>query len=358
MPQTFHESQSSSVGIKVNFTGDTALKKGMGLCYDFDTGTATAVDTKRRADVELPSATNNMHFAGVTAFNYVAKTGGQSITIIPPGETAEVAIGIDAVLDARATCSCGSGDPGRFDHAGAHFGRGSCRFLQTNASGQLDNELPAATSTIDTTGLILTDTNADFVTTSGVAVDDFLIVVGGERNANNSVTAGKFKITAVTATAVTVDSVISDGGTLVASWYIISGNPTALALLEDGAESGLVQYVSPLTPGTAADWTTTQSGHTEICAGWTITSADSQTTLADGIYHGQLKSYNCLGAVTTSEAGVIITTGSFSSGITSATAAIGALATFSFNAASESASVKWSGAAWELQHTSDILNVD
>ncbi|KKK67734.1 hypothetical protein LCGC14_2951130, partial [marine sediment metagenome] len=81
------ENQPVQIHKRVFFTGDTALPRGWGLDYDADRGTDTVADGKRNRYVELPTTSNNMHFAGVTQRAYSAVVGGQWVDIFAPGST-------------------------------------------------------------------------------------------------------------------------------------------------------------------------------------------------------------------------------------------------------------------------------
>ena len=135
--------QRRELKYSVWFSGSTAIRKGMGLCYDLDyltTGTGeTATDAwgRRGNVVAVPSSSNNLAFAGVATQAYPAKTGGQRIDIFLPGSICEVEIGFPATIDngdgAILTCSASSVDAGRFTFAGFP-GRGSMAPLQTLAA--------------------------------------------------------------------------------------------------------------------------------------------------------------------------------------------------------------------------------
>ena len=89
---------------KVWFSGSTAVRKGMGLCYDLDTVTTdtgeTATDPwgRRGRLVAVPSTSNNNSFAGYATQAYSAKTGGQEIEIYVPGSICEVEVGIASTI--------------------------------------------------------------------------------------------------------------------------------------------------------------------------------------------------------------------------------------------------------------------
>jgi hypothetical protein len=126
-----HIEKAPASPLWVWFTGATALLEGQGVCYDFDSGTATAYDGKRINRVELPSQTNNRWFAGVAARPYAASAGGQLIEIYGPGSTCNILSRVSNTLGVgRTTCIAGGTYAGYFDVAGFE-GKGSAVALQT-----------------------------------------------------------------------------------------------------------------------------------------------------------------------------------------------------------------------------------
>lgn len=323
---TLYESQTQKISRRVFYEGSDALLRGLGMCYnrDYTVSGGAATDNEGRRDkrVERPTNANSRNFAGVVDQGYDAVTGGQWIIIYEPGSVADVAIGDDVVINTGIiTCSCSVGDSGRFVLGGLP-GRGSAVPLQTNASGTLASvKLGTASDAFDTTGLILTVSGS----TGALAVDDDIYIVAGEDDNTNSVTptAGPHKITAIVAdTTITIGTAQSDGGTMEASWYGMSGNQTALCYLQDGpGESGLHQWVQ-ITNGASA--TVTPTGMTFIHAGGAAAGANTTTTLADA-YPGELKGYFMKGLPTTEDYVVTITNGDQFDGTT-------ALATLTFDA--------------------------
>jgi len=138
-PLNAYIDQSNAEPIMVWFGGSTALYKGMGVCYNSDYGTAATREPSRRNRVELPSTSNNQHFAGVAAHNYSAVTGGQMIEIYPPGSVCDVYLYGPSVTvnSGRVTCQAGGTYAGYFTRTGGFAGEGSAVPLQTidGASG-------------------------------------------------------------------------------------------------------------------------------------------------------------------------------------------------------------------------------
>jgi hypothetical protein len=113
------------------FEGSTALLEGQGVCYNWDYGTATAIDGKRSNRVELPSITNSRWFAGVSARDYVARSGGQFIEIYAPGSYCNILSKASTTIGVgRVTCEAGGTYAGYFRYAGFE-GVGSAVPLQT-----------------------------------------------------------------------------------------------------------------------------------------------------------------------------------------------------------------------------------
>lgn len=291
------ENQPVQIHKRVFFTGDTALPRGWGLDYDADRGTDTVADGKRNRYVELPTTSNNMHFAGVTQRAYSAVVGGQWVDIFEPGSTCCVAIGVDTVVDSTLmTCSCTTADAGRFTQAG-YKGRGTALALQTNASGQLTGETDG-TGSLASDGITLT--GVGFVT-GAVAAGDLVYIVGGEKQAAvvAAIVPGVYTVASVTsATVLVLTSAANDAtAATVCNYYVISADapPTALAYLFDGEESGLQEWLSPIDGGTPAAMV---GGVTNIPGGMTY-SADSTDVLADPTYMGERKGFIGWGTITT-----------------------------------------------------------
>jgi len=334
------------------FPGTTALKKGVGLCYDLDILTTatdqTATDPwgRRGNSVMVPDTTCNLAFAGVTTQAYTAKANGQMVDLIPPGSVAEVAIGLPTVINSTVlTCSVHTADAGRFTLQGLG-GRGSALALQTKAAAagaDMTFSSLDGTATTSWTSPSLTITKTGIGTACGfgdsdIDPTDFVVVVlggadnaaGGDASSGELATTGAYAVvTAPTADTITI---ATDIGDVDATLYIIKNTyPTVLAYLFDGEESGLQQVLSP------QDAVAVQSmvgGTTFLCGGYTM-AADSTATLADGLRNGQLKAFCGLGALTTKDWKLTIT-----SGLDIDATAMG---TVLFDAAGEYLTVEWQG---------------
>jgi hypothetical protein len=301
------------------FTGEVALERGVGLCFDYDYGTATDAEGRRDKFVELPSATNNKHFAGVTAAAYPAKVGGRWIELYVPGSKCLVAAGQqDTVVGTTImTCVAGGADAGRFGLAG-YLGRGTARALQTKtvcAAVDLTGAASVSTKTVTSTGKL-----------GSVLAGDKMVILGGTAG---TPTPGVYTIASVTsADELVLDETPGDGNI---AYYIIRNNPLVLAELLDGEESGLQQAIAPVSGDAVASMV---GGTTFILGGYTI-AADSTFTLADETQVGAKKAFKCLGALTTSDY-IVTVNGLQEDGAT-------ALVTASFDAADEVAYLTWYG---------------
>jgi len=78
--------ENTPVDVKrVYFTGTDTLYEGYALCYDWDSGTASAIDANRRTNVEKPATANLGHFAGVVHPGCGGRTGPGWLDVITAG---------------------------------------------------------------------------------------------------------------------------------------------------------------------------------------------------------------------------------------------------------------------------------
>ena len=286
---------------RVFFTGTGALKKGQGLCFDRNYGTAATADARRDQYVELPSTSNNLWFAGVTAEAYTADANGQWISIYEPDSVCELSLACDTTVAATVlTCLVGSAHGGRFV-AGGIVGRGSALALQTQASGVLTESLDGAAA-IDATGLIITDAGATFLT-DGVEADDEVLVLTGEDDATSIIAAGSYTIASVDSeTQITIDEICVDtaGGTPNLAFVIITGDsePRCLAYLYDGIESGLAEWITPVS---ASVTDCMDAGMTFIMGGITLGTDSTATATSTNVPIGCYKAFKEYGALTTQD---------------------------------------------------------
>lgn len=322
------------------FENSSALLEGEAVCYNTNYGTATARDGRRCNRVELPSSANKMAFAGVAARNYPAVSGGQFIEIYCPGSKGvNVALGVDTVIDTGKltfTVANAGGlgtEAGRFVKVG-FSGRGTIVPRQT-VTAVVEASMTGAWS-LATNGLTLTMSD-----TTGLAIGDTVVLLAGANNGSSVIKAGKYTIAGVPGTtSVTLSAVASTAqgtGALTCTGYAYTGNPVCQADLEDGVESGGVDFVCPPTTGGAAVMGTFMAGgFTYICGGITVGTAVANGALAEATYPGARKGFGGLGTLTTN--GVTITPAANGYLITGA-----ALATVTIDAAAEIWTGEWAG---------------
>ncbi len=118
------------------FEGVGALSEGQALCYNWDTGTATARDARRQSRVELPTSLNAQYFAGVVKCALAADasrgTGAPAlIEIYLPGSYCNILIAGNTVIGVETlTFDVTSSYQGVFRYEGLE-GEGSADVLQT-----------------------------------------------------------------------------------------------------------------------------------------------------------------------------------------------------------------------------------
>lgn len=345
MPPVTHQTQPSQQPIMVHYTGSDELDKGILLCLDVDRtteGAATTAQRTRSAYAERPNNTNNNAPIGVTAQRYKAKAGGQEVEVYPMGtKGVTIALGADVTIGGMITASA-NGDAGRFDAVGLP-GKGSAWVRQT-VTARSDTGM-TGTASIAVSGGVVTLTLTGIGTAVQGLTDPRVVIVGGGPEA--TVTPGIYNATYATADTVTLaadsaGTAASTGTCTAVSCYVIDGNPTAEADLMDGLPSGLVQYCAPRSNAAFAP-TLMSGGKHFFLGGITVASGDSTGTLADGDYPGQENHFECLGTLTTNDAKVTVTNGTFEGSLTSATGTVLALTTMEFDAAAEKAVTRWNG---------------
>jgi hypothetical protein len=126
-----HEKNPNGKLLFVWFAGSTAVLKGQGFCYNWDYGTATALDGRRGNHVEVPTILNARHFAGVAARAYSAKTSGQFIELWAPGSYCEILAAATTTIGVgELTCEAGGTYAGYFRYRGFE-GEGTAVPLQS-----------------------------------------------------------------------------------------------------------------------------------------------------------------------------------------------------------------------------------
>ena len=320
------------------YKGTAALKKGFGMCFDFDylttdTGQAAtdAFGARGLKVVEVPSVSNANRFAGVLTNSYPASTrGNQIIELAMPGGCAMVAQRVISTSGlTRITCivdqTAGDGLSGMFGHGGL-CGRGSAIALQTLAAATAGNlALTNVTGTV--VGVYAAGTGLTTVTLTGagtalgyvsatVAADGYeLSVLGGAVAATGHATTGRAIegiYPVVNATGANTFTVTGNTGDAAMTTFLTKIDLLTLAYLEDGMESGLSEYVTPKV-SVASQFVLTQGGTTFVCGGLTM-AGDSTATLADpvsigGDGDGARKAFYALATNVTSSYLVTVTSG-------------------------------------------------
>ena len=322
--------QAPAMKYSVWFTGSTAIRKGMGLCYDLDvagtgTGEAATDPWGRRGNlVAVPSTSNNLAFAGYATQAYAAKTGGQRIDINLPGSICLVEVGLPSTIYSQAagtihTVSVNSADAGRSTLQGLP-GRGTAIALETLAAAA-GNGVPFAsldgTATSAWVDPSLTISITGIGTACGYGDDtidatEFKVVVlggaddttGGDSSSGEMATKGEYAVvTAPTADTVTI---ATDIGDCQVTLYVIKNTYSCvLCQTMDGPESGLQETISPQDNVAAQSMV---GGASYLCWGYTVT-ADSSATLAAGMVNGQRKLFGCLGTSGSQDWVLTITSG-------------------------------------------------
>jgi hypothetical protein len=355
-----HQDKTRLIKEWVFFTGTTKIDQGMGVCYDYAYVTTATGQTitdawpLRSKAVEFPDQDNCMNFAGVAIQNYPANANGQWIEIYKPGSVCMISVGCNVTAGNIASCSAGQGGNGRFSRVGQLYGKGAAKVLQTDASVVLASQLiGVSTCALDTTGKILTDSVADFVT-SGVAAGDRVVVTSGENDGTDYAIPGEYVVASVTSAHVLVltEAASTTGGTMEVNYYIVSGNPMVLAELLDGQDCGLHEVVQPPTTGGAATLDIMEYGKTFLVGDITLTE-DSIHTMANGSFIGQKKLIECLGTFAGHDAKLAFT-GSFRCCIQSGNYAHDFIdmTTLEFNGAGDKAFVIYND-PWQEVVTSD-----
>lgn len=321
----------------VRFTGTTALRKGQGVVYIADGGTATDADGNRNFQVEVPAdGANMLHFAGVAARAYSANSQGQDIQIYEPGSICEVACLIDTTLQSglvNCLVSAGSGVGGLF-YEGGFAGLGAAIPLQTttgNVTGaSVDGTAAVAGTTVSKTGLF-----------TGAAAGDKVVIMASTTTAGAAgATPGVYTIASVTsadAAELTASAGTGDIAAVVCDPY-----GTVLCQLLSGPQhvSGLVNWVTPLN-NAAASPAHTAHGTNLVWGGVTLGSGTSTATLADGVFEGQKVKFVGMGTLTTNGYVLTVTSGEKFDGTTDIT-------TITYDAAAETSVLEWIGGRWQL----------
>lgn len=346
------------------YLGTAALKKGYGMCFDMDyltteTGQTASDNFGARGQmvVAVPSVSNSNYFAGVLTKNYPAKADGlgQQIELALPGSCAEIAQRVISTSGVGlVTCIvdnvAGGGLSGLFGHGGIK-GRGSAIPLQTIAAAT-GGKLAITNVTGTATGVYSALTNLTTVTLTGAGtalgyVDTALdasayelTVLGGATAATGVTRCTQGIYPVYQATGADTFTVVGNTGDGAMTTFLTKKGLTTLAYLCDGPESGLSDYVTPIT-GAAKQFVLNQGGTTFICGGITIAGDCTINTLADPITIGgggenARKAFYVLATVGTSDYLVTVTSGVKNDGTTGIT-------TIVFDTAEEHSLLEWHG---------------
>jgi hypothetical protein len=331
---------------EVWYEGTDALKKGEGLCYNTDYGTAADFDGRRCNRVERPSLSNNFAFAGVVEQDYSAKAAGQRVRICVPGSKgAPIALGVDTTIGTGLltfVAGASGSHRGRF-YTGKYKGRGSAIPRQT-VTALLESSMTGAWS-LATDGITLT-----VVATAGLAAGDTVVLVGGENEDDVAyVVPGKYTIASITSGTVLVLSSSAVASTPAAAvtctGFAYTGNPTCQADLLEGDESGGVEFISPPNAGLVGQ-TYMVGGVSYVCGGVTL-AADVDITFAQGALPGDKKAFICLGTLGTSDFTVDLATNGIQIDGSTALAEVNAI-----DAATEACYLEFNGVRWFLKDIS------
>jgi hypothetical protein len=119
--------------IRVWCTKTTAITEGEPFCYNSDYGTAATAEGRRSFEVETPSASNNLFFAGVASKAYSAcetGAGGQMITIFVPGSFCNIRAKVNCTVNVTRL-TFGIGTSVDYFYTGGLPGEGTATALQT-----------------------------------------------------------------------------------------------------------------------------------------------------------------------------------------------------------------------------------
>jgi hypothetical protein len=298
--------QADRFPTKVFFTGTTALRKGVGVCYVQTAGTAANIDESRRRDVALPTTANHNAFAGIVAQDYAANASGQMIEIYKPGSVCLVETCLATVVNSSRK-GLVVGGAGEFFYQGLD-GPGRVLALQTVAVVASDDTGlvgPVGASVQDTYTIATRSLNSTAAFTNA-AVGDRVIVFGGSNVDGSAPIVAYQETTIQTVTdannVILTDALVDTAGddldvaTAEIAFACVRGYPLVLALVEDlpNTTSGCVEYLGMLNNDTSQSMV----GGTTVCIGGvTLAGGDAVATLADGTIEGEKKAFRLAGAM-------------------------------------------------------------
>ena len=337
-----HLSQNIKLQKRVYFVGtaNATYYLGEAVAYNRDYGTAANVDGSRDKRVEPLSQSNNMRFAGVLDETVtLPSTGVAWVTINEPGSVCQVALGSDTVIDSTVLWAvAGTDGVGRWrDDKGAKIGRGAALALQTNTGGKIVETIDGNAATITGTAVAKTGLFA-----GAVAGDKLVVMACASAAGAVDGTPGVYTIASVTSNDAAVLTASGSTSAVEFAGYVISGNPTALAYLYDGEESGCIEWIECLDNAASQSMV---GGFTHILGGSTLGAGDATSTLADAAFIGMRKGFLLHGALTTQDWMLTVTTSPD-------------VATLEFDADTDEALLEWRGAdGWHLLELSGAAPV-
>jgi hypothetical protein len=318
-------------------TASTTYRQGVAVAYNRDYGTAGTAEESRDKRVEPISQSNNTRFAGVLTADVTTDSTGEGwVTIYEPGGCAYIALGSDTTVNSTLLWfTAGTGGVGRWrDDKGTGLGRGAALALQTNASGKLGES-------IDGTAVVNGTAVVDTGLFTGAAAGDYLVIMASATAAGAAgATVGVYTISSVTDTANAVLTTSASAAASEFAGYVISGNPTCLAYLYDGEETGGIEWIESLASAASQSMV---GGATHILGGVTL-AGNATSTLADGTYIGERKLFKLAGALATSDYRLTVTTGN--------------AAAIDFDADGDEVLLEWTGVAgWKVVNSQgpDVL---
>ena len=347
------------------YHGTAALKKGFGMCYDLDYANSSITGEKVTdsfgarglKEIQIPSSSNNMAFAGVLTQNYAANPNGlvRKVELALPGGCAMIAQAATSVINTGLlTCAVGEDDSGDttlingiFGYGGFR-GKGSAIPLTTLAVAD-EGDMPMQEITGVSTAVYASSTDITTITSStgtpgaymgwesgDLDVNDYEFVVWGGAHTDSTTErcpSGVYPV--LQATASTVFTVKGDTGDGLLTGTLRKKGLLKLAYLCDGDESGLVDYFLPET-GAATEAILTE-GMSIVIGGISVAS-DVDAVVADSNIDGARKGFYMLGTLGTAQLKLNITSGYTLSGTAIAG---GTLSTVEFETAGEWVTLQW-----------------
>lgn len=357
---------------RVRLAGSGHAQRGRGVCYAPTYGTATQADGTRDNRVNYPTAAANQHFAGVCVANVTRAVDTETVAvdIAEPGSVVEVATLVATTINSTRLTALvsASEDIGGCFISGGMEGCGSAMALQTLAAvtGPTDYSIAPISSSLagTATSAYSSATNLTTVTATGAFTNvpttanlqgnEYLYVVAGGTTGTLAVgvTPGRYKIVSKTSNdVVVVEGQIASAASSIA-FYCCRGLPVVLARLDFGPQSGLIEWITPLSGVGGSDSTAMDpmTGGTTLVFGGTTLGSSAVWHLRTGHHIGQLKRVLGMGDLTTGDYVMDVVDGGLAA-YTIKPAGTGvdawqAVATVVIDAAAEQVCFEWTGSSW------------